>query len=334
MAKTEFTDYEGFVEKFEVKRTTDDCYTPPEVYETVLRYVRSVANIDGLEIVRPFYPGGDFESFDYPANAVVIDNPPFSIITKIARHYIDHGVKFFLFAPSLTLLTDVNCTAVVVGAEIIYANGAEVRTSFLTNLIDGVRVLAAPELYKELDAINKRSELPKYDYPNNVLMVSHVQKYVERGIPFAVSMADCRHIRALDSQRPHKKAMFGGGLLLSDRAAAERVKAEELVQVTPTFRSLSEKRAAITWSISPRERELIDELGTPELEDINGDLIRVGDQVRTKQHTGGFLSPAPSQVGKVIEIQYGGRWQLAIEFTDEKGRYSQILLHGQINEII
>ena len=24
-----FNDYEGFVEKFKPKRTTDDCYTPP-----------------------------------------------------------------------------------------------------------------------------------------------------------------------------------------------------------------------------------------------------------------------------------------------------------------
>lgn len=26
-----FTDYEGFVEKFKPKKTTDDCYTPPAV---------------------------------------------------------------------------------------------------------------------------------------------------------------------------------------------------------------------------------------------------------------------------------------------------------------
>ena len=26
-------DYEGFVEKFKPKKTTDDCYTPPLVYD-------------------------------------------------------------------------------------------------------------------------------------------------------------------------------------------------------------------------------------------------------------------------------------------------------------
>ena len=28
-------DYGAFVEKFKPKKTTDDCYTPPEVYETI-----------------------------------------------------------------------------------------------------------------------------------------------------------------------------------------------------------------------------------------------------------------------------------------------------------
>ena len=29
--RAEFEDYEGFVDKFKTKKTTDDCYTPPEV---------------------------------------------------------------------------------------------------------------------------------------------------------------------------------------------------------------------------------------------------------------------------------------------------------------
>lgn len=30
-----FEDYDGFVEKFKPKKTTDDCYTPPDVYDCV-----------------------------------------------------------------------------------------------------------------------------------------------------------------------------------------------------------------------------------------------------------------------------------------------------------
>ena len=97
--------YEEFVEKFKPKKTTDDCYTPPAVYEAVKDWTVKEYGLKGKEIVRPFYPGGDYESYDYPAGCVVIDNPPFSILTKIVNYYIDKGIKFFLFAPQLTLFS-------------------------------------------------------------------------------------------------------------------------------------------------------------------------------------------------------------------------------------
>ena len=36
--------YEEFVEKFKVKKTTDDCYTPPAIYYVVLDYVKENCN--------------------------------------------------------------------------------------------------------------------------------------------------------------------------------------------------------------------------------------------------------------------------------------------------
>ena len=78
-------DYEGFVEKFKSKLTTDDCFTPPAVYESVSEWLRRNAPVGGRPIVRPFWPGGDYERFDCPPDCVVVDNPPFSIISGIAR---------------------------------------------------------------------------------------------------------------------------------------------------------------------------------------------------------------------------------------------------------
>ena len=50
-------DYEGFVEKFKPKKTTDDCYTPPHIYEAVLQWVREQCpQIQDLRVVRPFKP--------------------------------------------------------------------------------------------------------------------------------------------------------------------------------------------------------------------------------------------------------------------------------------
>ena len=97
--------YDEFVEKFKPKKTTDDCYTPPEVYEAVKNWAVKEYSLKSKEIVRPFYLGGDFENYDYPADCVVIDNPPFSILSKIVKWYIEKDVKFFLFAPQLTLFS-------------------------------------------------------------------------------------------------------------------------------------------------------------------------------------------------------------------------------------
>ena len=95
----ENTEYKEFVDKFKPKLTTDDCYTPKKVYDVVLDFVKENCKIEGLEILRPFYPGGDYENFHYPENSVVVDNPPFSIISKIIRFYNERGIKYFLFAP-------------------------------------------------------------------------------------------------------------------------------------------------------------------------------------------------------------------------------------------
>ena len=97
--------YEEFVEKFKPKKTTDDCYTPPIVYDAVLDWVRK--NIIGdRPVVRPFYPGGDYKNYDYPEGSVVVDNPPFSIFAKICDFYVARSIPFFLFAPGMTTAID------------------------------------------------------------------------------------------------------------------------------------------------------------------------------------------------------------------------------------
>ena len=50
--------YDEFIKKFEEKRTTDDCFTPPEVYNAIKDWVCKRYNINPYSISRPFYPGG------------------------------------------------------------------------------------------------------------------------------------------------------------------------------------------------------------------------------------------------------------------------------------
>lgn len=255
-----FDDYESFVDKFKTKKTTDDCYTPPEVYNCILRYVSEKCNIRGAEIVRPFYPGGDYEKCEYPDGCIVVDNPPFSIISQIARFYMEKDIKFFLFSPHLTLFSarDEYCR-IVVGASIIYENGANVKTSFISNLFDDVMVMSDPFLYRELERINelKKVNLPRYKYPNSVLTISSMQWCVERGVSMQFKKEDLYHIGRLDSQKPHKKAIFGAGFLLSGKAAAEKAAAEK----EAAKKEAAKKDDIIIWELSEREKEIIKSLG-------------------------------------------------------------------------
>lgn len=50
--------YDEFIKKFEQNRTTDDCFTPPEVYNAIKNWVCNRYNINPDSIFRPFYPGG------------------------------------------------------------------------------------------------------------------------------------------------------------------------------------------------------------------------------------------------------------------------------------
>ena len=258
--KTLFTDYEGFVDKFKQKKTTDDCCTPKAVYEVILEFVSQNFNLKGIEIIRPFYPDGDYESLEYPKNCIVIDNPPFSIVSKIARFYIENDIKFFLFAPHMTLFSsNLKCTAIVVGGDIIYENGATVKTSFLSNIFSDLRILSAPKLYDELKKINNSNKvsLPKYEYPNHIITVSKVQKMVENGIEFKVNYADCSHCSQLEAQKKHGKTLFGSGFLLSEKAAAEKAAAEKAA----AEKAAAEKETKIIWELSPKELQIIETLG-------------------------------------------------------------------------
>lgn len=222
-----FEDYDGFVEKFKPKKTSDDCYTPLEVYQVVRDWVNErIMPLDGVEIVRPFYPGGDFESFDYPPGAVVIDNPPFSILAKIRRFLHKRGIKYFLFAPGLTLMNSAkeleDTTYVIIGCPITYDNGAEVPTGFVTNMLNGdPKIIVAGDLSQLLDAAQKkeRKKHRSIIYPLHVVSAALLRRIAVRGVSFEISAADCVPCNKLDNFRG---PVFGGGYFISERAAAER----------------------------------------------------------------------------------------------------------------
>ena len=247
-SRTGDEEYDAFLDKFEPKRTTDDCYTPDNIYEAVAGWVAKEYGINREDMVRPFYPGGDYQREHYPASCAVVDNPPFSILAEIIRFYDAEGIRFFLFAPALTLFSSssrVTCIPVAVG--VTYENGATVSTSFVTNL-DEVRVRTAPDLYAAVDAANDVNleamyvDLPKYSYPDEVLTASRGGYMSKYGQDFRVGFDECQRISALDAQKEQGKAIYGSGYLLSEKAAAE-------------------KAAATRWQLSDREWDIVHSLG-------------------------------------------------------------------------
>ena len=255
-------EYNEFLDKFEAKKTTDDCYTPELVYEAVAEWVAGEYGVDRTRFVRPFYPGGDYQKFKYKPDAIVVDNPPFSILAEILAWYKEHKIDFFLFGPTLTLFSSSSSSscAIPTGVAVTYENEAKVSTSFLTSLEDkGLRVRTAPDLYRVVDEANKewtkdlKKELPKYSYPDEVITSAMVARWSKYGVDFSVSVAESELCSALDAQKPDGKAIFGKGYLLSERAAAERAAAE---------RAAAERAAAIRWPLSEREKEIVRRLSS------------------------------------------------------------------------
>ena len=238
--------YNEFVDKFKTKATTDDCFTPPEVYEAVKEWVLDRYDIDrGREIVRPFYPGGDYQNYEYPPNCIVIDNPPFSIMSEITNWYCQNKIDFFLFANHMTLFSSLkDCNVVVVGATVTYENGAEVGTSFVTN-IGEFRISVASSLYDAIDQAQPKetADLNAYDYPDNVISAPRISNLAKYGIDFDIR--DCVPMSKLDDGT----GLFGKGALISDYEA-EKLKTEKL-----KTEKLKTEKQKIKVTLSERERE-------------------------------------------------------------------------------
>ena len=243
-------EYADFLAKFDAKKTTDDCFTPPAVFAAVHQWAAAEYRLQGRRIVRPFHPGGDFLAFEYQPGDVVLDNPPFSIIAKIRRFYDEHGIDYFLFAPSLTLFSIMAPTMLVVDETVEYANGAKVATSFITSLEPHTRVRTAPALAQALRAVRPaKAALPKYVYPDNVRNAALLGRV--SSVDFRIPVNECEIIPALDSQRDAGKTIFGYGIIMSAAKAAE-LKAAELKDAVEYTE----------WSLSPREQRIIERLNT------------------------------------------------------------------------
>ena len=264
-----FHDYESYVAKFtENPKTTDDTFTPRDVYEAVLKYVGEVVDLTGKQILRPFYPGGDYRNAEYPEDGIVIDNPPFSIFTEIVKFYTATGIPFFLFGQGKTIMCCVKyCTAVIVTDLLTYENGARIYTNFASNLFGDTIIMTAPRLNDLIfsgPSQNVKANLASYNYPPELLSFSQMQTICRGGVEFAVKRSECQIVKNLDN---HPKSLFGEHILLSSAKAEEKESAKTLAQEQAKVKAeeRERKRAELAGMVgviplSQRERRIVERL--------------------------------------------------------------------------
>ena len=285
-------EYNDFLDKFEAKKTTDDCYTPDLVYDSVLDWVRNEYNIsDEAQIVRPFYPNGDYEHENYPEGCIVVDNPPFSILTEIVRFFCSKGISFFIFAPTLTLFNcacDCDICYIATDYSVTYDNGAKVNTSFVTNMEHKYIVRTAPELYNQMRLADKENSETKpmeikYSYPSQLITAAKIAGLSKYGADLNLKKSQVARVSKLDNQAKYGKAIFGSGFLVSHeaadayaaavieseggKAAARRARdSERRMKALETAKALGdgvevEPDGSVVWRLSERELAIVEGLG-------------------------------------------------------------------------
>ena len=262
-----FRDYDSYVAKFQDgPKTTDDTFTPKDIYEAVLRYVGEVYDLSDKVILRPFYPGGDYENAEYPENGVVIDNPPFSLLMQIVAFYSARRIPFFLFGSGLTMGNVCRyCTAVIIAEQIIFENGANIKCNFASNMFGDTMIMTAPKLDEYIRVCpsqNTKKPLAKMAYPDEVLSISQMQQISKGGIEFSVSRSECEIIKSLDrlATNAHKGGLYGYHFLVNSAKAKEKEDARLMAQEAARIRAQEAAKKAVLIPLSDRERKIIEKL--------------------------------------------------------------------------
>ena len=247
-----FRDYDAYVAKFaDAPKTTDDTYTPADVYEAVVGWLSEKGKITGgTRIIRPFYPGGDFEGADYPPGCAVIDNPPFSIVSKVCKWYACRGTGFFLFCPAFTSarLSEF-CTVVQIGVPIRFENGARLPVAFASNMFGSAAAIAAGDLTQKIEGCKSQKkdakEIRKMQWPDEIVTVSTLRSIAAGGGTFELDRRDSVMVTKAGGVNVY------GGVWLSAKAAeakAARVSAE------------AAKAKAVKVELLPSEKETFERL--------------------------------------------------------------------------
>jgi hypothetical protein len=105
-------------------------------------------------------------------------------------------------------------------------------TGFAHNLDHEIYVEACPELRNIIKKENdknlkkQKKQVRKLSLPNEIITAAKLQYMAVHNTPFKVMKKDAVFVRKLDNL---PSGIFGGGLLLNDRAAADRAAADRIL---------------------------------------------------------------------------------------------------------
>lgn len=160
------------------------------------------------------------------------------------------------------------CTAIVSYSEVRYENGAVVRTSFMTNLFGDAGVIISPELHRAIKAANDENVARKKKTVRKMVYPAHLTSAAKLG-SLAVHLDEDitigRRDMALVRGKVGDEKIFGGGLLLSDRAANQLAAAHKLANENKleAMRRLEEERDYwIKLSLDENCRQIIEALNS------------------------------------------------------------------------
>ena len=105
-------------------------------------------------------------------------------------------------------------------------------------------------------------QVPKYIYPWQIVTAALMQRYSKYGVELKIGKSECVRVSKMDAQKESGKAIFGGGLLLSDEAAARHEQAARAAaERAAAKRAAAERKNAMVWELSEREAEIVASLG-------------------------------------------------------------------------
>lgn len=209
-------EYNDFVEKFKPEASTDECFTPKEVYDKVCDFVEEEYDVIRDNFVRPFYPGGDYQKYKYKDTDIVVDNPPFSIQGKILDYYIKNNIKFFLFCDGLSVFRRLDknrdISIVVIDYSIEYENGCKINTAFVTNLDNRSCIKIRKNFLKQ-----KKDDIKRYKLPDEVIYIKQLTSLSRNEIEMDIDSRYYKYINTLDNYSD----IYGGGIILKTKVAKQ-----------------------------------------------------------------------------------------------------------------